>query len=191
MSSYKCCNALLHKIAINPDNINFCCSPYDNKLQYLNNYNGELINIEDYIQKRSYYLEQFKAGCIPTPCQNCSYCEERDDWDEEIGFEFISISSRTQCNCDCIYCVQSKGDPEVKKYLNERKCWDVRPVIKELYNYNLIKKDCVYIIGGGEPTVFPEGELEYLAYIGFLTQSNIVFLSNGIIYNKSIYTNNY
>lgn len=183
--SYKCCDALLHKLAINPDNINFCCSPYDNKLQYLNNYNGELIDIEDYKRRRSYYLEMFKSGNIPEPCKNCSYVEEHD-WDEQIGFKFISISSRTKCSCDCIYCVQSKGYPDVKKALNERECWDVKPVIKELYDENLILKDCIYIIGGGEPTEFPEGELEYLAYVGLLTEVQVVILTNAIIYNDSI-----
>ena len=183
--SYKCCDALLHKLAINPDNINFCCSPYDNKLQYLNNYNGELIDIEDYKKRRSYYLEMFKNGNIPEPCKNCSYVEEHN-WDEQIGFKFISISSRTKCSCDCIYCVQSKGYPDVKKALNERECWDVKPVIKELYDENLILKDCVYIIGGGEPTEFPEGELEYLAYVGLLTEAQVVILTNAIIYNDSI-----
>lgn len=183
--SYKCCDALLHKLAINPDNINFCCSPYDNKLQYLNNYNGELIDIEDYKKRRAYYHEMFKSGNIPEPCRNCSYVEDKE-WDDQIGFKFISISSRTKCSCNCYYCVQSKGNPDVKNWLNTREAWDVKPVIKALYDDNLILKDCVYIIGGGEPTEFPEGELEYLAYIGLLTESQIVFLSNAIIYSDSI-----
>ena len=182
---FKCCDALLHKLAINPDNINFCCSPYDNKLQYLDNYNGELIDIEDYKKKREYYLSKFKAGEIPEPCQNCSHCQE-NEWDEKIGFSFISISTRTKCNCDCFYCVHSKGNPDTKHWLNTKDCWDVKPVIKELFNNNLILGKCIYIIGGGEPTVFPQGELEYLAYIGLLTKANIVILTNAIIYNESI-----
>ena len=55
-----------------------------------------------------------------------------------------------------------------------------------MYNNNLILEKCIYIIGGGEPTVFPEGELEYLAYIGLLTKANIVILTNAIIFNESI-----
>ncbi len=182
---FKCCDALLHKLAINPDNINFCCSPYDNKLQYLNDYKGQLIDIEDYKKRRSYYLEMFKNGNIPTPCQNCSYVEERD-WDEQIGFKFISISSRTKCSCDCFYCVQSKGNPDVKKMLNTQECYDVRPVIKALYDENLILKDCIYIIGGGEPTEIEGGELEYLAYVGLITEAHIVILTNAITYNESV-----
>lgn len=182
---FKCCEALLHKLAINPDNINFCCSPYENKLQYLNNYNGELIDMEDYKNRRSYYLEMFKKGDIPTPCQNCSYVEEKE-WNEQIGFNFISISSQTKCSCDCVYCVQSLGNENIKKDLNTRKCYDVRPVIKALYDENLIMKDCIYIIGGGEPTEIQGGELEYLAYVGLLTEAHIVILTNAIIYNEYI-----
>ncbi len=183
---YKCCDALLHKLAINPDNINFCCSPYDNKLQYLNNYNGEVIDIADYRKRREYYLNMFKSGNIPEACQNCFHVEEKD-WDEEIGFKFISISSRTKCSsCDCFYCIQSLGKPEIKKELNTRQCWDIKPIIKELYNENLILKDCIYIIGGGEPTEFPQDELEYLMLVGLMSDVHILILTNGIIYNENI-----
>lgn len=182
---FKCCEALLHKLAINPDNINFCCSPYDNKLQYLNDYKGELIDMEDYKNRRSYYLEMFKKGDIPAPCQNCSYVEEKE-WNEQVGFNFISISSQTKCSCNCIYCIQSLGDENIKKDLNTRKCYDVRPVIKALYDDNLILKDCIYIIGGGEPTEIQGGEFEYLAYVGLLTKAHIVILTNAIIYNEYV-----
>lgn len=182
---FKCCDALLHKLAINPDNINFCCSPYDNKLRYLEDYHGEKIDFQDYERRRNEYLEMFKSGTIPEPCQNCSHCQEQE-WNEKIGFNFISISTRTKCNCDCYYCVQSKGDPYLKEKLNTQACWDVRPIMKDLFNQNLIMEKCVYIIGGGEPTVFPQGELEYLACIGLLTKSNIVILTNAIIYNENI-----
>ena len=182
---YNCCDALLHKLAINPDNINFCCSPYDNKLSYIDNYNGEVIDIEDYKQRRNYYIEKFKKGDIPEPCQGCSFCEEKE-WDEQIGFKFISISTRTKCNCNCKYCFQSKDDPKIKHQLNTQITHDIKPVIKDLYNENLILENCIYIIGGGEPTVFPEGELEYLTYIGISSKANIFILTNGIIYNETI-----
>lgn len=182
---FKCCDALLHKLAINPDNINFCCSPYDNKLQFVDNYDGSLLDWDDYTQKRTKYLEMFKNGDIPKPCENCSHVEEKE-WSEEIGFSFLSISTRTKCSCNCFYCVQSKGDENKKRELNTKECWDVLPVLNELKNRNLILPNCLFIIGGGEPTEFPPGELESLLYMGLMTESNIVVLTNAIIYSESI-----
>ena len=141
--------------------------------------------MDDYKEKREKYVQMFKDGNIPEPCQNCPHVEEKN-WNEEIGFTFISISSQTKCNCNCFYCIQSKGNPQTKKILNTRECYDVKPVIKEIYDKNLIKKDCTYIIGGGEPTIIKNGELEYLIYIGLISEAQIMFLTNGIIYNKYI-----
>lgn len=182
---YKCCNALLHNLTIQPDKINFCCSSNGDELRFLDEYNGESIKIEDYEQKIIYYLEKFKKNDIPKPCLNCEHCYE-DDWDEKIGLTLLSIASETKCNCDCFYCVQSKGDRNTRNWLNQREGWDIKPLIRNLYNNNLIWPRCIYIIGGGEPTLLPNNDLEYFLYIGLLTKSHIVILSNGIIFNKHI-----
>lgn len=182
---FKCCDALLHRLTINMDSIDFCCSPYQDKLRYLNNYEDKLIDIEDYKQKREYYIEKFKANDLPEPCQNCEYCKE-DNWDEKPGLTLLSVATETKCNCDCFYCVHSKGDPNTKKWLNERKGCDIKPLIKDLYNNDLIRPNCLFVIGGGEPTLFSNNDLEYFLYIGILTKAHIIVLSNGIIFNENI-----
>lgn len=182
---YKCCDRLLHKLAIGHSEITFCCEPYSPSLPYIKNYDGIPIDIDNYKKVREQYIDMFKKGNIPVSCQNCYQLQEKD-WDESFGLNFISISSQTKCSCNCIYCTHTKGDIELKRYMNTQKCYDVRPIINALYNDNLILKNCIIVIAGGEPTEMPNDQLEYLLYFGLVTGVMIVILSNGLLYNENI-----
>ncbi len=183
---FKCCEWALSHLVINSDDLTYCCASFDKKLTFLENYHGELIDIEKYLNDRKLYIERCKKGDYPEQCKDCPTLEERD-WDETPGFIDVSVSNRTNCSCDCIYCIISGGgNSEVKKDLNTKKTYDVRPLLNQLKDNNLFKKHCHFIIGGGECAEYPNGELKWLIDFVFSINGSIEFLSAGITYSDDI-----
>lgn len=183
---FKCCESLLHHLVINPRDIYFCCSTFDKRLEYLPEYDGSLLDLEYYKKIRQKYLNDCKKGNYPSPCTECPFFIEKD-WDETLGFTTISVSNRTKCSCNCTYCIISNGgDPEVKRKLNTQKTFDVKPVLEQLRRNNMVLDNCQFVIGGGECSEYPEGELEYLVYFSMMTNAYIILLSSGFFYSKAI-----
>ncbi len=183
---FKSCEWALSHLVINSRDINYCCSSFDKKLTYLEEYNGHLIDVDDYLQRRSNYIEMCKKGEFPEACVECPTLEERE-WDESPGFVNISVSNRTKCSCNCTYCIISGGGKaDIKAELNSRAVWDVKPVLNDLRKKNMIKPNCHFIIGGGECAEYPAGELEWLIYFSLVTNGFIELLSAGIVYSDAI-----
>lgn len=183
---FKSCEWALSHLVINSKDINYCCASFDKRLTYLEKYEGHLIDVEDYIKRREAYIEMCKSGNFPQECKDCPTLEERQ-WDETPGFIDISVSNRTKCSCNCTYCIISNGgDLNIKRELNTRPVWDVKPVLEDLRNKNMIKPGCHFIIGGGECAEYPQGELEWLIYYAMSVQGSIELLSSGIIYSDAI-----
>ncbi len=183
---FKCCEWALYHLVINSTDLTYCCQSFDKKLTFMENYNGELIDIDKYIKDRQEYIERCKRGDYPKVCATCPTLEERN-WDETPGFIDVSVSNRTKCSCDCIYCIISGGgNSEIKKELNTRKVWDIKPVLSALRDKNMFKYGCHFIIGGGECAEYPDGELKWLIDFVSSIHGSIEFLSAGISYSKDI-----
>lgn len=183
---FKCCEWAISHLVINADDLTYCCASFDKKLTFMENYHGEPIDIQKYINDRKEYIERCKKGDFPEPCRDCPTLEERE-WDESLGFIDVSISNRTKCSCDCIYCIISNGgDKEAKRKLNTRETYDVKPVLADLKNNNMFKKGCHFIIGGGECAEYPDGELDWLVDFIFSIGGSVEFLSAGITYSEAI-----
>lgn len=183
---FKCCESLLHHLVINPKDIYFCCSTFDKRLEYLPEYDGSLLDLEYYKRIRKKYIADCKKGNYPEPCTQCPFFIEKD-WDETLGFTTISVSNRTKCSCNCIYCIISGGgNIESKRILNTQETYDVKPVLEQLRRNNMVMPNCQFVIGGGECSEYPEGELEYLVYFSMMTDAYIILLSSGFYYSKAI-----
>ena len=183
---FKCCEWALYHLVINPDDLTYCCASFDKKLTFIENYHGELIDINKYLEARKNYIERCKRGDFPDQCRECPTLEERD-WDETAGFIDVSVSNRTKCSCDCIYCIIScGGNSEAKKKLNSKQTYEVKPVLQQLKDAGLFKNGCHFIIGGGECAEYPNGELQWLIDFIFSINGSIEFLSAGITYSESI-----
>lgn len=183
---FKCCEWALYYLVINSNDLTYCCQSFDKQLKFMEHYNGEKIDIEKYLQNRKEYIEKCKRNEFPEVCRNCPTLVERE-WDETAGFIDVNISNRTKCSCDCIYCIISGGgQSEIKKELNTKSTYDVKPMLTDLKENNMFKKDCHFIIGGGECAEYPDGELKWLIDFCYSAGGYIEFLSAGITYSKDI-----
>lgn len=185
---FKCCEYLLHQIVFDQFDIKPCCSTSMNKekAKFIDNFDGKIFDITKYTEQRKNYINMFKNGNIPECCKDCPIIKEQE-WDEEnIYFDRIIMANIAKCSCNCIYCVYTHDDPAKKIFYNTRKPYDIKPILTNLRNLNLIKENFVLIIGGGECSEFPIGELEWLIYFTTFYNGKVQILSSGIKYSKAI-----
>ena len=191
---YGYCEFLLHQIAFYKDGIRPCCSfsIKGDTTPFVNNYDGNIEGIKQYLQKREKFINIFKSGKKPVCYYNCTtYIPSvfGDDNNETLfQLNNIIISNYTKCSCNCIYCEQSAfgQNQEYKKWLNSRECYDVKPVLLYLRENNYIRKNCCFLICGGECSEYPKGELEWLIYFAKLCEGKLLILSSGIRYSQAI-----
>ena len=161
----KCCRLLLHQIVLSYGAIHPCCSYTINHTnsQLMLNYSGELFDVDKYIKNRQEHVEAFENGGVPDCFKNCSLYEENNNASDKVYFEIINVSNRTNCNCNCIYCdLRENGNQNKREELNKRIPYNIRPVLIDMQNRNLIADNCSYFIGGGEASEYPETELQWL-----------------------------
>lgn len=185
---YKCCKYLFHQIVFDIFDIKPCCETSMNgeSLNILENFKSENFDIQMYIDKRQEYIDIFKQGSIPKTCSNCPIIEEKD-WDlEEVYFDRIIACNIPKCSCNCTYCVYTHNNQENKKKFNMLTPYNIRPLLTELYDRNMIKEKFFLVIGGGECAEFPIGELEWLVYFTCVLHGKIQILSSGIKYSPTI-----
>lgn len=186
--AYKCCEYLLHQIVFDQTDIKPCCetSMNNNVIKFVEDFDGFKFDIKQYIEKRQIYIEKFKSNNIPLSCQHCPLIKE-SEWDENnIYFDRIIMANIAKCSCNCIYCVYTHDNPNLKSFYNSKKAYDIKPILLNLRNQNLLKDNFILIIGGGECTEFPKGELEWLLYFASACNGKIQILSSGIKYSKAI-----
>ena len=184
---FTCCEYLLHEIVFAQNSvIPCCCSPANNyESTFINNFSRQNFNINEYLNKRNEYITMLKSGNIPASCQGCSRLIKKE-WDEENKINRIIITNRTKCSCNCIYCSLITTSNQTKEELNTRDTYDIIPVLKDMYNNNLIDNNCVITVAGGECSEYPKGELEFILYLALILNCQLEILSNGIIYSDAI-----
>ncbi len=187
----KCCEFMLHQIAFYKDTIRPCCSfsIQGDITPFINNYNGEINEIKNYLEKRQNFIKIFQDGGKPECYNGCTTYQECKD-NDEISFKLnnIIISNHTKCSCNCMYCEQAEfgQNKKLKTYLNTRIPYDIKPILLHLRANNYIEENCRYIICGGECSEYPKGELEWLIYFCMHTKGNLLLLSSGINYSNAI-----
>lgn len=183
---FLCCKTLFKDLIFHPDVVAFCCAKVTEELLCIEKYDGSIISKEKYLISRNKFVDNFKKGIIPEPCKKCHNLEMKD-WDETIGFDVLSLAYKTKCSiCDCFYCTLSGGDPERKRQSNLMKSYDIRPILENLLNSNMINPGCSISVSGGECTEYPEGELEYITYFAMTNNCVIEYLTSAIKFSDCI-----
>ena len=186
----ECCEFLLHQVAFYNDEIRPCCSfTIDKRKLFYNNFSGDIQGIKDYLKAREKYIKSFKENGT-APCLNgCTIFEKTLDTDTSFKINNLIISHRTYCSCNCIYCEPSTGDTKKRKeIINKKKHYQIKPILKYLYEENIIEENCRFLICGGECSEYPREELGWLIYFAMITNCNMLILSSGINYSKEIET---
>jgi len=113
-------------------------------------YDGEAnFPIDKYLRSYEEYVAHNDLGL-----GNCKYCHNlKDNVHGELfefsGFKNISINCFDRCQLNCLYC----NKRNMKKG-NSIEPYPILPVIKNLYENNLIDDDCVIHWDGGEITLY-------------------------------------
>lgn len=184
-----CCDFLLNQICFFPKEICPCCSITieNTPLRQIKNKNNSLsFNLNVFFDLREQYIEEFKNS-VPFCYKNCTLYEpfygvipRR----KNIPFNYITISNRTYCNCDCIYCEQTHTCS--REEMNKFKPYDIIPILEELNNKRLIAPHCKFVISGGEVAEYPKKELQYIFNLSKKINGSLLLLSSGIRYSEEI-----
>ncbi len=157
------------------------------------------IDFDYYFKKQQEYIEMYKNGRLPEFCENCTIYEQEPesisphshsqiDNNEKNNktFKKIHINHKTICSARCIYCcLAEEGDLKKFEEINKQKTYDIKPILSDIAEKNLIDENTQICIFGGECTEYPD-DLEYIINIGLKYNCSFLIASNGIIYNKNI-----
>lgn len=185
---FKCCDFLLHQIAFYNDKVRPCCSfSIERNNLFSERYEGDLEGIRKYLSIREAYIELFKKGEKPPCYDGCTLYSEIISENDSFKLNNLVISNRAYCSFSCIYCEPSTGDDKKRKeIINSKKVYDIKPILLELRNENLIEKGCRFLICGGECSEYPKSELAWLLYYALSNDCSILMLSSGVNYSKEI-----
>lgn len=180
---YLSCDLIEHGIDFVSDNINFCsrlASSGAGFKNFLEHYNGEKINWDDFFKLKNKYREEMKEGKILSCCKDCIYLYEKE-WNSENYISHITFNNWLDCNSSCIYCILN----HYKTHNKNIKYYNVYPIVKDLISKKLVKTNGNITIAGGEPTVIKEFEKLLTLLIDYKIE-DIRIYTNGIKYSKGI-----
>ena len=146
-------------------------------------------SMENFLAKRSHYIEESKRGRIPLYCRNCDFLTREPDKNSETVTQFI-ISDHAFCNADCVYCCDACSIPRKKVGATvEERYAAILWVLEELQRRGLLHEQAVVQLAGGEITINPYKEKIYEAVkrvIGQLPGLQLQIFSNCFIYEQEI-----
>lgn len=175
---YYSCPWIEHGIVFFPSKIAMCCFCGSKENGYTllqENFNGENFDIRKIFQIKNKFRQFYKKAKIHTNCINCPSLK-KDAWDERNYIDSVYISHWTVCNSKCAYCYISQHEEEFK-----HKNYKLLPIIKQLFQTGVLKRNSKILFGGGEPAVLDEFKqlIDFFLDNGF---QNIRVHSSGIQY---------
>ena len=186
---YNYCYNLCGHIVFNQRDITYCTIGNNTKNgqipYFMQNYNGEPLDLEQIAQTFETIREKCKQGIYPEICEGCQFFVE-DDWDKiyPVGtreLQYLQFSSWIRCNSDCIFC-DNHVLPNAEKKTD---LYDALPVLKSFIDANLITKNTEIDFAGGEPTLYYRLS-EMLDLLLCTGVKKISIHTNAINYNKVI-----
>ena len=161
-------------------NIKLCCymsAPGGGNSMIFENYHGEKIDWDKFFQIKNEYRKIQKSGNTVEGCKGCIFLQEKY-WPQDNFIDSIIFDHFTKCNCNCSYCYTDEN----KKMYNKLKTYNIFPIIEDMFNKGIMRKNGAIGFGGGEPTILPEFEKLISLYIknGY---TNIRVPSSGISTN--------
>ena len=151
------CSWLEHGIIFDHENIlRVCCSQCNEgggRPVLRGNYCGEILDWDKIFQQKREMRKVHRRGGIFDKCRGCILLKERQ-WDDEDYIDMLLLTHWINCNCKCIYCPAVR-DEDLKK--NNRH-YNIVPVLTDMCNKNILRKNAYISIAGGESTIYPEFE---------------------------------
>ncbi len=135
-------------------NVKLCCymsAPGGGNTMIFEDYKGGKIDWNEFFKIKRAYRDIQKSGNTVEGCRGCVFLEERL-WCQDDYIDNILIDHFTKCNCFCTYCYTE----EDKKRYNSLKTYNIYPIIKDMFDKNIIRRGGAIGFGGGEPTILPE-----------------------------------
>lgn len=182
--TFKSCEWLEHGIIFDHDNIiRVCCSQCNEgggRPILKSDFFGVDLDWDSIFYQKRQMRDYHRRGEIYPKCRGCVLLKEKE-WDEEDYIGMLLLTHWIDCNCRCIYC-PAISDPVLKK---RNYHYNIIPVLEDLCNRKLLKKDAFISIAGGESTIYPEFEdmLHLLLEYGC---NNIMINSSGIKYSPAV-----
>ncbi len=182
-NKYLSCEYIQHGFNVDYEDIKMCCfncHEGGGRQILIDNYKGEMIDWNKFFKEKRKMREMNKKGITLERCKGCFFLKERE-WDDEDYINYMVFNHWTQCNCKCKYCFTN----EQSDYFNQRKNYNMYPVIKKLADMGKIRGGGEIGFGGGEPALLPEFEpmVNMLLDCGC---DNIRVHSSGVKYSNAI-----
>ncbi len=180
---YLSCEYIQHGFNVDYEDIKMCCfncHEGGGRQILIDNYKGEMINWNKFFKEKRKMRELNKKGITLERCKGCFFLKERE-WDDEDYISYMVFNHWTLCNCKCKYCFTN----EQSDFFNERKNYNMYPVIKKLVEAGKVRGGGEIGFGGGEPALLPEFE----PMVNMLLDAgcdNIRVHSSGVKYSQAI-----
>lgn len=184
MEEYRSCHSIEGELFFNHLNkIGYCCmlTPSGGQPVLYENYNGEIIDWNEFFKKRDEHIELMKNGSALPACKDCLWIKEAK-WDQRKNeFRYILLNVWVKCNLFCIYCSNHKDENVLK---NTRE-YNLIPVIKDMIEKKVLTQNTKIDIAGGEATLDKNFD-ELLSLLINNGVKNININTNATIFSKSI-----
>ena len=179
---YKSCKDVESSVHFILDAVTFCCSCGSfGEFVYKRDYNGEIINFDDYLSARNRFRDMFLSGNLPERCQKCGNLIEKE-WDDDFKINYICVAHRSKCSCRCFYC----GLNAEKKRWNERIVYNILPAFRVILNTFPLAPSFSVNLVGGECSEYPKEELDGIVDETVKHNGFINFTTSGLFYSDKI-----
>jgi len=158
---YKSCRLLEHGIYFYLDPgtqklcVGHCCNSdnldYNDRLYLYFDLKNEILNWDYIFAEKRKLRENAKKGIYPSQCDGCFELTERD-WDGADYINHFTAGHIMKCNSRCLYCPTGR----IPEWHNKEQDVDIKPIISELLDKNLLRFDGSLRFVGGEPTLMKE-----------------------------------
>lgn len=181
------CDQLNNVISFFHDKIMSCCAPEQGLVYYQYN-NKKEFDFSSLNKNKQLYFEEL-INNKNLPCHRCFYLREKKDTDLILDkYKEINISHWTNCNCNCVYCSRNQNNnfKSYKFFKRKNQYYNLLPIIKGLYEHNLLDKENLIVrFQGGDIGVLEEFE-DLVKEFDKNGTKMFHFLSNNIIYQPII-----
>lgn len=178
------CDWLEHGIIFDHENIiRVCCSQCNEgggRPVLQGYYYGDSLDWDKIFAQKRQMREVQRKGEVFEKCKGCILLRE-DEWDDEDYIDRLLLTHWINCNCMCIYCPAVR-DENLK---SNNKHYDIVPVLRDMCDRKILKKNAYISIAGGESTIYPEFE-EMLHLLLDYGCDNILLNSSGIKYSPAV-----
>lgn len=158
---YKSCRLLEHGIYfyLDPGSKQLCvghCCNTDNlelpdRLYLYSDLKNQVLNWDFIFKEKRKLRENAKKGIYPSQCSGCFELQERD-WDDDDYINHFTAGHIMKCNSRCVYCPIGR----IPECHNREQDVDMKPIIQELVDKNLLRYNGSLRFVGGEPTLMNE-----------------------------------